>query len=110
MIDRRGFVFTGLLGLAPGLFGGAAAAALEALPPWARGTLDIHHIDTGVGNSTFILAPDGTTILIDCGATRGGARRHRHHSAPIAPVRPESGSRDMLYDRPKQRGERPSTT
>jgi Metallo-beta-lactamase superfamily len=52
----------------------SAARAQEppALPPWSPGTLDIHHIDTGVGNATFVLAPDGTTILIDCGATRGG--------------------------------------
>jgi len=30
--------------------------------------LDIHHIQTGRGNATFIVAPDGTTILIDAGA------------------------------------------
>ncbi len=48
------------------------AADPPTLPPWTPGTLDIHHIDTGVGNATFILGPDGTTILIDCGATRGG--------------------------------------
>ncbi|CAK7202212.1 hypothetical protein SEUCBS139899_004934 [Sporothrix eucalyptigena] len=54
-------------------------------PPWTTGTLDIHHIDTGCGSCTFILGPDGTTILIDCGeddsvkhsaagATRAGHR------------------------------------
>lgn len=50
----------------------AGAQATPTLPPWTPGTLDIHHIDTGVGNATFVLGPDGTTILIDCGATRGG--------------------------------------
>lgn len=50
----------------------ADAQAPSTLPPWTPGTLDIHHIDTGVGNATFVLGPDGTTILIDCGATRGG--------------------------------------
>ncbi len=40
-----------------------------ALPEWSTGVLEIHHIDTGRGNATFLLAPDGTTILIDCGAT-----------------------------------------
>ncbi len=30
--------------------------------------MDIHHIQTGRGNSTFIIGPDGTTILIDAGA------------------------------------------
>jgi hypothetical protein len=51
---------------------GAHSQEPRTLPPWTPGTLDIHHIDTGVGNATFVLAPDGTTILIDCGATRGG--------------------------------------
>ncbi|NQE64045.1 ComEC/Rec2 family competence protein [Caulobacter sp. RHG1] len=69
-LPRRDLI-GGLLGglmLAPG----RALASLGPLPPWTPGTLDIHHIDTGVGNATFILAPDGSTILIDCGATRGG--------------------------------------
>lgn len=71
-LQRRALV-SGLLGGGLTLFGTRAAQAdLGALPPWTPGTLDIHHIDTGVGNATFILAPDGTTILIDCGATRGG--------------------------------------
>jgi glyoxylase-like metal-dependent hydrolase (beta-lactamase superfamily II) len=39
------------------------------LPDWSLGELDIHHIDTGRGNATFILGPDGTTLLIDCGAS-----------------------------------------
>lgn len=74
VLGRREIVLGGLalgggLALRPAK---AFAAEAATLPPWAPGTLDIHHIDTGVGNATFILAPDGTTILIDCGATRGG--------------------------------------
>ncbi len=42
------------------------------LPPWTPGELDIHHIDTGRGNATFLLAPDGTTMLIDCGTSNDG--------------------------------------
>jgi beta-lactamase superfamily II metal-dependent hydrolase len=34
---------------------------------WKEGWLDIHHICTGRGNSTFIICPDGTTMLIDAG-------------------------------------------
>lgn len=64
----RGLLGGGVLALGPK----QAMASLGALPPWTPGTLDIHHIDTGVGNATFILGPDGSTILIDCGATRGG--------------------------------------
>lgn len=51
--------------------------------PWSPGELDIHHIDTGRGNATFLLCPDGTTILIDCGTAP---------DAPdtTAPIRPNS--------------------
>ncbi|MEN3167749.1 MBL fold metallo-hydrolase [Gluconobacter sp. OJB] len=31
--------------------------------------MDIHHIDTARGNATLIVAPDGTSILVDCGAS-----------------------------------------
>jgi beta-lactamase superfamily II metal-dependent hydrolase len=40
-----------------------------ALEPWKPGTLDIHHLAYGRGNSTFVLCPDATTILIDAGTT-----------------------------------------
>lgn len=39
----------------------------EALPPWTEGYLYIHHISTGRGNATYIVMPDGTTMLIDAG-------------------------------------------
>ncbi|KAL7918479.1 beta-lactamase-like protein [Trichoderma austrokoningii] len=42
---------------------------MSALPKWRPGTLDIHHIDTGCGNATLIVGPDGTTIMIDCGTS-----------------------------------------
>lgn len=41
----------------------------ERLRPWRPGLLDIHHIATGRGDSTLLVTPDGTTILIDAGAT-----------------------------------------
>ena len=50
-----------------------AAAAIhsqttgQVLPAWTPGTLDIHHINTGRGNSAFLMLPDGTTMLIDAG-------------------------------------------
>lgn len=37
------------------------------LTPWRKGYLDIHFISTGRGNASFILMPDGTTMLIDAG-------------------------------------------
>lgn len=70
--------------LGPALFGvssGVAGAGLTAadadeggdatgrvLAPWRWGCLDIHHIATGRGDSSLIVAPDGTTIMIDAGA------------------------------------------
>lgn len=54
--------------------------------PWSPGVLDIHHIDSGRGNATFILAPDGTTILIDCGASNDGPE-------VSAPARPDGSRR-----------------
>lgn len=52
----------------------ALAANLSAatLPPWTRGTLDIHQISTGRGNAAFFVFPDGTTMLVDAGAAGDG--------------------------------------
>ncbi|MDR0844026.1 MAG: twin-arginine translocation signal domain-containing protein, partial [Tannerella sp.] len=44
-----------------------ASLTPKYLPDWQDGFLDIHHICTGRGESTFIIAPDGTTMLIDAG-------------------------------------------
>ena len=61
------------------LAGGAATCAQAAsaladelhAPLRARreGELDIHHIDTGRGNCALILAPDGTSLMIDAGTS-----------------------------------------
>lgn len=42
-------------------------AQTNKLPPWSRGMFDIHHISTGRGNATFMVFPDGTTMLFDAG-------------------------------------------
>jgi glyoxylase-like metal-dependent hydrolase (beta-lactamase superfamily II) len=56
-----------------GFLGGLAALpalrAASSLAPWQPGFLDIHHIATGRGSCTFLLLPDGTTMMIDAGAT-----------------------------------------
>lgn len=52
-----------LWGLAP-----AAGQQTRTLPPWTPGTLDIHHINVGnIGNITFLVLPDGSTMLVDMG-------------------------------------------
>jgi glyoxylase-like metal-dependent hydrolase (beta-lactamase superfamily II) len=73
-IDRRHF----MLGMLAAPLALTAAAAPEGvavpqpgtrLPPWVPGCLDIHHIATGRGNATFVLMPDGSSLLIDAGST-----------------------------------------
>lgn len=41
---------------------------LKKMESWKEGFLDIHHINTGKGESTFFIFPDGTSMLIDAGA------------------------------------------
>ena len=43
------------------------ASAQEYLPKWQEGYMDIHTIATGRGDATFIVMPDGTTLMIDAG-------------------------------------------
>lgn len=38
-----------------------------SLPDWEESFFDIHHISTGRGNATFMVFPDGTSMLIDMG-------------------------------------------
>lgn len=37
------------------------------LPKWEEGMLDIHFISTGSGNCSYVIMPDGTTMLVDAG-------------------------------------------
>lgn len=37
----------------------------QPLPAWSEGELDIHHINTGRGEASFLILPDGTTLLVD---------------------------------------------
>ncbi len=62
-----------------------AGAPGEVLPPWTPGTLDIHHINNGQGDSALLIFPDGTTLLIDVGDTRGTVRPPLY----IAPPKPD---------------------
>ncbi len=55
-------LFVGLLFLCSSMYG-----QNNVLPPWQEGYLDIHHISTGRGNASFILFPDGTSLVVDCG-------------------------------------------
>ena len=58
--------------LLPGLFCSCSNRAYNAvpgkpLPAWEEGYLDIHSINSGRGECTFYILPDGTTMLVDAG-------------------------------------------
>ena len=61
----------------------AAQPAGETLPRFTPGGLEIHHINTGEGNAAFLILPDATTLLIDCGY--GQAARAPKYKAPRRP-------------------------
>lgn len=58
----------------------------QTLAPWRAGGLDIHHISTGRGDSTLIILPDGSSLMIDAGAASGAA-------PPAMASRPDSSRR-----------------
>ena len=75
MLPRRRFLF-GSLALAafrslPAKLLHAAAPAIKSLPPWKPGVLEIHQIATNRGNSSLLILPDGTTLMVDAGAIYG---------------------------------------
>lgn len=78
-----------LLGLlAPAVATRSAVTAPEVgrpLPPWQRGMLDIHCINTGTGDATFFILPDGTTLLLDAGAVDRSQERPANYDAPPRP-------------------------
>ena len=61
----------------------------ESLPGWSPAYLDIHHINTGRGDTAFFIFPDGTTMLFDCGDLN---TRHLKNWQPlkIAKARPNN--------------------
>jgi beta-lactamase superfamily II metal-dependent hydrolase len=64
------------------LLTGQTGVSLDA---WKPGTLEIHHISTGRGNSTLFILPDATTILVDAGAANGGADTAPHPDGSRSP-------------------------
>ena len=62
---------TGAINCAPPVSGTTSCAppvsdAQKRVPPWKKGEFQIHFIYTGVGESQFLIFPDGTTMLLDC--------------------------------------------
>ena len=77
-MTRRMFVGSGLA--AAGAWS-AGCTGYKKYPGWKEGELDIHFIHTGVGEQTFFIFPDGTTMLLDCGDT--------HHAKYMCDVPPQ---------------------
>jgi beta-lactamase superfamily II metal-dependent hydrolase len=62
-----------------------AQQVADVFPKWTPGTLDIHQINTGLGNAAFLMLPDGTTMMVDAG--------HRRNVPPRATVPKPDASR-----------------
>jgi beta-lactamase superfamily II metal-dependent hydrolase len=92
-MNRRDFLLAsgGLAVAGTALRAGSGAETTPAgngtLAPWQAGFLDIHHIHTGRGNSTLVIAPDGTSLLVDAGAssTEGAAMDEARPSGELRP-------------------------
>lgn len=50
---------------------------------WRQGELQVHFVHTGVGESVFLIFPDSTTMLVDCGDAAAITRGI--HSVPVVP-------------------------
>lgn len=74
-MDRRDFIKSSALATAALMFDWEKAFAAGATAPqagkvwkgWKKGHFQAHFIYTGVGESIFMIFPDGTTMLLDCG-------------------------------------------
>ncbi|MBR1926896.1 MAG: MBL fold metallo-hydrolase [Bacteroidales bacterium] len=74
-MDRRDFIKSSALATAALMFDWEKAFALGAKDPavgkawkgWKKGHFQVHFIYTGVAESMFMIFPDGTSMLLDCG-------------------------------------------
>ena len=61
----------------------------QTMPKWEKGYLDIHQISTRNGNASFIIFPDGTTVLVDAGDLNKDAF-HERYPLKVSPSIPDS--------------------
>lgn len=61
----------------------------EPMPLWQKGTLEIHSISTGRGESNFYILPDGTSMLVDAaGSLLTQEMADRDGVGGVTPARP----------------------
>lgn len=60
---------------------------------WQEGELAIHFINTGRGNASFLVFPDGTTLLVDAGDMDAAESAQALAPLRLAPARPDSSRR-----------------
>ena len=62
----------------------SACCESSSLRPWKEGYLDIHQISTGRGNASFMILPDGTTMMVDMG-DMGNVSHFKQEIMPAVP-------------------------
>ena len=65
----------------------------KLLPKWAPHYLDIDHLNEGGGNATFMIFPDGTTLLYDMGDAQTGYEK----SSGLLQYSQEANPKDTAY-------------
>ena len=71
-----------------------ACSAGGKLSCWKPGVLDIHCINTGRGESTFCVFPDGTTMLVD--AAGSTLKKHKYMPTPPKPDSTTTSGRAII--------------
>ena len=66
-INRRNFLLMGGISLASMGVSSMTAQLPSKFPVWEKGLFQVHFIYTGVAESLFLIFPDGTSMLLDCG-------------------------------------------
>jgi len=95
-ISRRAFVSLGTAALVvDSRSAGAQTASPAPFSGWHRGEFQVHFIYTGVAESLFVICPDSTSILIDCGDIPAIMRRP--YDVPVPRPREMAGETVANY-------------